>query len=44
MHPEKKAIKIIPRWKMLGQLDVCSTKAYAGQEGTPGKLRGQLLP
>lgn len=44
MHPEKKAIKIIQSWKTLGQFNVCSTKRYSGQKGTPGKLLEQLLP
>ena len=43
MHLEKKAIKIIQNWKMLGQLGMCSTKGYGGQQGMPGKLLGQLL-
>lgn len=43
MHLEKKAIKIILNWKMLGQLVTCNTKGYGGQQGVPGKLLGQLL-
>lgn len=43
MHPEKKAIKIIQSWKMLGHLDAHNTEAYSSQKGTPGKLVGQLL-